>query len=377
MTATRIPLLLAALALLAAGCGSATHPATSPARTPALPSLATSDGRWAVLVMGGSAARHNNFWQILTRPTTTGTWRLVTPPGVASNGGLAAAPTGAGSLVAAFRPSQGLSFTPLATTTDTGQHWSPGLLDAPLAASPSALATASGNGHLLALLDGGTVEQSTTGGAHWARLATLTSLARTSAGQRCGVRGMTAVSFSTSGNPVLAGTCTHDGTVGVFARAGGTWQLAGPALPPALAGQPTTVLDLTMVGTTQTAVVTAGTGARAVLLAAWADGGRWTVSAPWPLHGAGVRSVSTAPGGWLGIVMNDNSGVSVTGPGGSWHRLASLPAHSQTLALGAAGRVDALAAAGTTFTDWAQSPGSASWAKAQTLHVPIQYGSSG
>ena len=84
--------LLLAATMLAAGCGSAAGQATAPARPTAPPSLATSlataTGTWAVAVMGGSAASHNNFWQLFVRPDGTSTWRLATPPGVASNGGL-------------------------------------------------------------------------------------------------------------------------------------------------------------------------------------------------------------------------------------------------------------------------------------------------
>ena len=89
-------LLLAGTAL-AAGCGSASRPAPpGPAQPPSLAtSLVTASGTWAVAVMGGSAAEHNNFWQLFVRPTATGKWRLATPPGVASNGGLVVATPGA------------------------------------------------------------------------------------------------------------------------------------------------------------------------------------------------------------------------------------------------------------------------------------------
>ena len=85
--------LLLAATMLAAGCGSTVSRAAAPASPAAPPSLATSlataTGTWAVAVMGGSAASHNNFWQLFVRPAGTSTWRLATPPGVASNGGLA------------------------------------------------------------------------------------------------------------------------------------------------------------------------------------------------------------------------------------------------------------------------------------------------
>ena len=72
-----------AAAMLAAGCGSAAPAAPSPpvqsvpARPPSLATaLVTTAGTWAVAVMGGSAAAHNNFWQLFVRPagTTRGGW---------------------------------------------------------------------------------------------------------------------------------------------------------------------------------------------------------------------------------------------------------------------------------------------------------------
>ncbi len=73
--------------------------------------------------MGGSAAQENNFWELFVRPTGTAPWRLATPAGVADNGGLEVAGTGGPSLVTGFRPSQDLTFSPLATTADGGASW--------------------------------------------------------------------------------------------------------------------------------------------------------------------------------------------------------------------------------------------------------------
>jgi hypothetical protein len=78
-----------------AGCGS-TAPSTGGAAAEAPPggapflatSLATAAGTWALTMMGGSAASHNNFWQWLSaqpaapsgrsprrgRPTTAAWW---------------------------------------------------------------------------------------------------------------------------------------------------------------------------------------------------------------------------------------------------------------------------------------------------------------
>jgi hypothetical protein len=380
-----IVLALASAALMA-GCGSAASSGPGPAApmppagTPFLAtSLVTPAGTWAIAVMGGSAATHNNFWQMFARPAGSTTWKLVTPPGVADNGGLVAASASAGPLITGIRPSQYLTYTPLALTRDGGQAWSPtGPLDAALAATPDALAAASGTGRLLALLTDGTVKAAAPGYTRWTTLTSRRSLAATPAGRRCGLTRLTAAAFSPSGMPVLAGTCSHRGTAGVFALTGGTWRLAGPALPASLAGRPTRVLGLTVASHRETALLAVGTGRDTVLVAAWsASGGRWALSPSLPLGGAQVASVSAGPSGATGIVLNGRAGVTLGGPGSSWQWLPLLPAGTQTLALGPRAQVNALAAAGTTFTDWAWAPGSAAWAKTQTLQVPVPYGSSG
>ena len=377
---TRLVSVLAAAAAVTVGCGTAADQTGAAARPPP-PSLATSlvtaTGTWAVAEMGGSAANHNNFWQLFARPAGTTTWRLVTPPGVASNGGLVIATPGAGTVVAGFRPSQNLAYSPLATTRNNGAVWSPGLLDVRLADAPAALAAAPGSGRLLALLTNGSAELSSPGGTHWATLATMRSLARSAAGRRCGLESLAGAAFSPLGVPLLAGTCRHRGTAGVFAHTGGVWRLAGPPFPAGMPGQPSRVLGLTVAGNRETALLAAGTGRDTTLLAAWsAGGGRWASSSPLPLGGSEVVSVSIGPGGAVGAVLNGRAGV-IGGPGSAWQWLPFLPAGTQTLALGPAAQVEALAAAGATFTAWTWPPGSAAWAKTQTLRVPVQYGSSG
>ena len=97
--------------------------------------MTTANGAtWAIVAMGGSAAGENQFWELFTRPAASDQWELVTPPGVADNGGLVAA-GGAASLTVAFRPSQGLTFSPLAVTSDDGKTWGTGLIDAPVASA--------------------------------------------------------------------------------------------------------------------------------------------------------------------------------------------------------------------------------------------------
>jgi hypothetical protein len=381
---TTAALALAAAALLA-GCGSAAPAARRPA-PPAPPggapflatSLVTPAGTWAVAVMGGSVASHNNFWQLFARPAGTADWKLVTPPGTPDNGGLVLASSGQ-SMITGFRPSQYLTYTPLTVTRDGGHAWSSASpLDAALANVPDALAAAPASGHLLALTAGGTATMAPPGYTTWTTLATLRSLAATPDGKRCELRALTAATVSPAGRPLLGGTCEHPGTAGIFTVTSGTWHTAGPALPAPLASQPVRVLRLTSTATSTAALLAAGTGPASSLLAAWsADGGsHWALSPPLRLNGATPLSASFGPGNTAALVLSGNRGETLAGPGATWRSLPALPPGTATLAPGPAAGLDALAVDRTRLTVWQLAPGSAAWAKTQTINVPVQFGSS-
>lgn len=241
-----------AAACLLAGCASPGAPVPEPAAAavtfPMATSLIAVGGQtWAIVPMGGSAASQDTFWELLARPAASTRWDLVTPPGVASNGGLtAAAPATGQRLDIAFRPSQGLTFSPLARTSDGGKTWATGLIDAPVAAVPDAMAV--GSGTMLALLADGGIEQAAAPGAAWKPLAAPGAIAATTAGQAYQVTSLTAVALTATGTPLAAATCARPGIAGIFARTAGTWRAAGPGVPAALAGRLVRVLRLT--GTT-------------------------------------------------------------------------------------------------------------------------------
>jgi hypothetical protein len=374
---------LLALALLGAGCASTAGQAGAQGRPAAPPALATSlvttSGTWAVAVLGGSAASHNNFWQLFVRPTGSATWRLATPPGVASNGGLVLAGLSAGSVLAGFRPSQDLSYSPLATSQDNGAAWSPGLLDAALANVPGALAADPASGHLLALLSDGSADTSGPGGTAWTRLATRQAIAGSPAGTRCQLRSLTAIAFSPAGQPMLAGGCAHPGTVGIFSRTGTAWRLAGPELPAAYAHQPITVLRLTTTGETSTALLAVGNAPPARVLAAWStDGGRqWVLSPALPLDHATLTAASAGPGSGVAVVLSNHRAAAITSGAASWQALPAVPPGTATLAAGPSGGWDALAVHGTRLSVWQAGPGAHSWSSGQVIRVPVQFGSSG
>jgi hypothetical protein len=377
--------LAVASAALIAGCGSAAPAASGPAAEVATAgarflatSFVTPAGTWAVAVMGGSAAAHNNFWQLFIRPAGGTRWKLVTPPGVPDNGGLVLAAAGP-SLISGFRPSQYLTYTPLTATADGGQAWSPaGPLDGALANVPDALAAAPRTGRLLALLADGTARLAAPGYTRWTALATRRSLGVTAAGRRCGLQNLTAAAYTPSGVPLLAGTCSRPGTTGIFAGTGGTWQAAGPAVPAALARQPITVLRLTRTANQVVAVLAAGSGDAASLLAAWSgdNGRRWALSPPLRRRGT-VASASFGPAGTAAVITAGGRAELITGAGSSWYELAALPPGTATLAPGTGGQADALAVHRGTLTIWQLPPRASAWVKTQVISVPIQYGSSG
>ncbi|HUN31089.1 MAG TPA: hypothetical protein VMU95_03645 [Trebonia sp.] len=376
---------LSACALIAAGCGSrpsqtsaTSRPSQAAAATsPLATSLTEADRAWAVVVMGGSASQENDFWQLFALPRGSSLWSLATPPAVADNGGLvAAADAGSdGRLAVAFRPSQDLTFSPLASTTGNALAWTPGLLDASIAAVPDALASRGPT--MLALLTDGAIDQSATSGATWTTLASPDAIASSPAGARCQATALTAVSLTASGTPLAAAACARAGSSGIFAYSRAGWQAAGPAISGPLTSQPTRVLRLTSTSAGNTAVLAAGTGRQARLYAAWtAAGSRWSLSPAFPVGGAQVRASGTGAGGLAWVMLSDGHALTISGPGGSWRVLPALPAGTAALAGLPGGRIDALAVAGGKLTVYRLASPRAIWAKTQVIKVPIQYGSS-
>jgi hypothetical protein len=386
-------------AVTAAGltsCGSAHAGQASPSAPPVRLSLATSadypDGSWAVLVMGGSAAQHNNFWQVFVRPGQTGDWKLATPLGVASNGGIMVAAEGGPALAAAIRPSQDLSFSPVASSTDNGAKWAQsGLLDAPLAGYADALGAAPDSG-LIALTRTGDVELRAHSGAAWIRLASEHTVAA-AAGRGCLPAQLTSVAYSPSGAALVAGACTREGQAGIFRLAGGHWSRTGPVLPAALTRRDVEVLQMARAGRAVAALLAVGRGSAARLLGAWSnrDGTSWSLSQPYqagaarPLSaafGSSTSGAGSSGGGALGVLLSGGRAVSVSGPGAAWRSLPALPAGASALPDGGAtlaaapGGFEALTARGGQLSVWALSSGGSAWDRSQVINVAIPYGSS-
>jgi hypothetical protein len=378
-----------ALALTGCSSSSSSSPASAAAASTSVSmatSLSTLQDTWAVLPMAANPA----FWEVFVRPVNSTSWKLVTPPGVADNGGLVVSAGGQSSLSVAFRPSQDLLFSPLAATANGGASWSAGPpLDAAVAASPDAFAADGAN--LVALLTDGAVETSADSGTTWSVIAKPGAIAASPAGKGCGgaVR-VTSVSFGPTGTGVLAGgTCGTSGTAAEFSYTPGAgWQRV--RLP--VSGQLERLTDAM-------ALVLGRSGLSALWRGAPAAGTgqqSWITSAALPVSGSVVASgdfavpgVPTAfePAGVLDgagawVLLSGGRAATIGAPEGTsaaapqWVLLPPVPAHTSVLASGPDGSVDALAASGTTLTVWRLATDATVWSKVQAISVPIQFGSS-
>jgi hypothetical protein len=323
------------------------------------------------------------FWEVFARSGNSGSWQLVTPPGVADNGGLVASAGGPKSLTIAVRPSRDLVFSPLAVTANGGASWSTGgPINAAVAGSPDAFAADGSD--LAALLSDGTIETSSDVGATWSTLAKPGAIAASPAAKGCGgaVR-VTSVSFAMTSSEVLAGgTCGTGGITAIFAYSPGTgWQRLN--LP--VSGQLVRLTDgMALVqGKSGLAALWRGTGWYAYAPLSGTPQPvptNWDESAPLPVADGIIASGTLQVGGaWVLLPGGRAATVSLTGttPGGpQWVPLPPVPAHTTVLASGPDGATDALAVSGETLTVWRLAPKAAVWSRVQTISVPIQAGSS-
>jgi hypothetical protein len=141
---------------------------------------------------------------------------------------------------------------------------------------------------------------------------------------------------------------------------------------------PLAVLRLVTIANQTLALLAAGIGPTASLLAAWSadDGRHWVVSPALPLGGAALASVSFGTAGTVAVLTASGHADVITASGRQWRALPALPPRTATLAPGPGGALDAMAVNRATLTIWRLAPGSAAWTQAQTISVPIQYGTS-
>ncbi len=218
--------------------------ASRPSPSPVIP-LATGmsvPGTGWVTVAVGTGGPTPKYWQLLVRDPVSGRWQLATPPVVPGNVGLAVAGQPLKGLTVGFLPVRLFRYTQLDVSRGAGQHWSPSLLPAGLVAEPDALVRIEG-GRLLAAT-GVDVEESNSGAVGWRPVVTLRTLAATPAGLQCGLTALTGVATGFADAPIVAGTCSNPGRLGLFIETSKGWQATGPRLPSSLSAQSVSVLGL-------------------------------------------------------------------------------------------------------------------------------------
>jgi hypothetical protein len=346
-------------------------------------SIETPAGSWAVVPMGTLDDPLNTFWQLFFRPSGASGWSdEASSLAVATNGGLAVATFGRGSLAVAIRPANRLDYSPLLVTADSGRAWSPVPPLGGVAKMPDALAVgASGRG--LALTTGTTgndVLESASGLTDWKELTSTGTLQSSAAGRSCGLASITAVGVVAT-NALIGGDCRQAGVAGIFAETPDGWRLVGPALPASLRHAAVDVLALQPTRDGVCALlVTAGNEGTSLVAACSGEDVNWTVSPILELGSEHVVSVGSDDGSGLFVLAARAASQSIdvlSEPSATWSSLPNPPAGTQTLVFGAAGKVDALSVNNTTFTDSALSSASGRWKELQVIDVPIQYGSSG
>jgi hypothetical protein len=363
------------------------RPAAPAISVPLAGTTVAAGGTWAEVAMGDLRDPDNTFWELFERPAGSGRWSLVTPAGVADNGGLVVATAGS-QTAAGFEPSQLLTFSPLAETANGGRDWTSALLNTSLAAAPDALALGP-NGRALALVrgSGGAVYSSTNGLSGWRLLTRASAIAASPAGRVCGVGALRAVAFGAAGTVMVATSCSRPGVVGVFRLDGTSWSAAAPQLPVGYSAATTTVARLDSTAGQVSALVVARAGRRSVLFGALqtAGSGGWRLSAP---LGVAPSSKLTATGAFAAggevVTLSAGGGDEIevlAGAGGSWRVLPTPPRGIASVAVSGSGAIDALCVSDATMTDYALETGSgqsgtARWRPGQVVKVPLQEGSS-
>ena len=350
-------------------------------RAPLTSAVSTSSDSWLMLPMGELSDPNNTFWQLLHAAPGSSQWSVVTPEGVADNGGLLVGTSG-GPTVVGFLPSQLLRYSPLAQSIDGGATWSPQLLPAGLTARPDALAY--GADGALALIVGHKVLSAPPSLSRWSLLVTTPRLAR--AFVSCGVTAIDAVAILPTGSPLVATGC-RNGVVGMFTKQSGAWKSYGTT-PRGPSRTATDVLRLQVSGTTVAALAATTRGGRRTLVAMWREGGApWTAAAPLALP-AGTSVVASAVGedGAMAVLLRSpKAGVTAYSlePGDAWARLTRPPSGTTAIALpsgpGVDGgpAIDAVTVQGGSLAVYALSPLASEWVRVQSSQVAIPYGSSG
>ena len=155
------------------------------------------------------------YWRVVRTADGGGRWQDVTPPGNASNGGLALTVTGPSSAAVVFLAYQYIRDSTFAFTTDGGADWTAGILPNAASTGPDPIYLLNPQ-QMFAVLGNGTVVSSSDGGAYWTDV-TLPAL-------ETGSCSPTSVWFTSASSGWVTGNCTGVAALWHSSDAGRSWQ---------------------------------------------------------------------------------------------------------------------------------------------------------
>ena len=380
MTRRRYLCALAVMLIPLTACASvSTSPATTAptAPRPTVPLTSAfetaSASAWAILPMGDLSDPTNTFWQLFVRARNSRSWVLETPAAVATNGGLVATGGGRQVLVGVL-PSQGLTFSPTATTSDSGRSFEPGLVPSPLVSAPDALAIGPSGDHLAVTADGSVLATTDAASGQWHAVTDLSSLRQTDQGRTCGATAVTAVAVLGT-RTYLGLACDRSGIVGVVRADGSAASLEPISLP----GSPSVdVLRLAAVGPRLVALlgVTAGTTTGYAVATLLPATGKWTVSPTVTPTGPLDASAIASNGDVVVLTGSDPASPTATRyvvTTAQWVPLPAPPAGTACIAVDGAD-TDALVVRQARLLVYATT--GTAWHRVQAIDVPLSLGSS-
>lgn len=138
-----------------------------------------------------------------------------------------------------------------------------------------------------------------------------------------------------------------------------------------------------MTGSRVSSLLTIDDSGHTNIVAAWRGhrSGPWTVSPDLTIRSS-ERIVSTAinqSGGFLVETTGPTGSIRlslIASPAANWQMLPSPPVGTKAVVAGPDGMVESLSVSNSKLTIWELSPASDTWRNAQTIEVPIDYGSS-
>jgi hypothetical protein len=334
---------------------------------------------YAAIPMGDLGQSLNTFWQLFELSGGSTGWKLLTPPGIADNGGLVIEGGSPSALTVAIRPSNLLTFTPIALKANHTSWSDGGLIPAALVGAPTAYVGTNVASFAAVKNGGGAVLRSTNGTA-WNKIGSSASLSSV-AGGSCRLAGVQALATN-RGLPLYAGgTCVAGDRAGIF-EFSGSWRDIGPKLGSLADRSSRVVLELSATESGLEALIATSSGATTRLILAFSstNGASWVTSDSLRIPSSAdiVSSGGLGSSGAYVVWQKSGTMAAVAGANGRWTSLPRLPDHALTLAFpqGPSGRIDALGGHHSEFLAWQLDSSRSRWRQTEAFAVPIVYGSS-